>query len=290
MLMSNQPEDRRMSGLIDRVVLVTGGAGGIGQALVRAFVAAGMRVGIADVNADAVHRLAQELGEARAVGVPTDIADPASCAGTVERVANRFGTVHALVNNAALGMGLVRPDHFTRTVQIEDITPELWQQFITVNLSGAFFMAKAVIPLFRAQHFGRIVNVTTSFFTMLRGGFSPYGPAKAGLEAWTASFAAELHGSGITVNVVVPGGPTDTPMVPPGCGMDRADMIRPAQMAPPMLYLLSDAAELVTGRRFVAAHWDPTLPSQDAADRAGAPAGWPDLAQSPVWPGGKPTT
>ena len=82
------------------------------------------------------------------------------------------------------------------------------------------------MPRFRAQGFGRIVNVTTSFFTMLRGGFAPYGPAKAGLEAWSASLAQELAATGVTVNVVVPGGPTDTPMVPQESGFDRRALIR----------------------------------------------------------------
>ncbi|HTC11189.1 MAG TPA: SDR family oxidoreductase [Acetobacteraceae bacterium] len=273
-----------------RTIIVTGGAGGIGQALVRAFVAASHQVGICDINAEAVLRLERELGETRALGQVIDVADPTSCAQAVERVARRFGTVHAVINNAALGMVLVRRDHFLGNVRVEDITPDLWQRFIAVNLSGAFFMAKAAMPFFRAQHFGRVINVTTSFFTMLRGGFSPYGPAKAGLEAWTASLAAELRGTGITANVVVPGGPADTPMVPTDSFPDRAALIPPEQMAPPMLYLLSDEAAEVTGQRFVAAHWDPTWPIAEAAAHAGAPAAWPDLAQSPVWPGGKPAS
>ena len=273
-----------------RTVIVTGGTGGIGQALVRAFVAAGHQVGICDINAEAVLRLERELGETQALGQVMDVADPTSCAQAVERVARRFGTVHAVINNAALGMVLVRRDHFLGNVRIEDITPDLWQRFIAVNLSGAFFMAKAAMPFFRAQQFGRVINVTTSFFTMLRGGFAPYGPAKAGLEAWTASLAAELRGTGITANVVVPGGPADTPMVPTDSFPDRAVLIPPEQMAPPMLYLLSDDAAEVTGQRFVAAHWDPTLPIAEAIAHAGAPAAWPDLAQSPVWPGGKPAS
>jgi hypothetical protein len=65
-------------------------------------------------------------------------------------------------------------------------------------------------------------------------------------------------------------------------------LIRPERMAHPMLYLCSEAGGAVTGRRFVAAEWDPALPTAEAAARAGAPAGWPDLAQNPVWPGGKP--
>jgi NAD(P)-dependent dehydrogenase (short-subunit alcohol dehydrogenase family) len=271
-----------------RVAIVTGGAGGIGQALVRAFVAQGMRVAIVDVAADAAVRLENELGAERALSVPGDISDPQSCPGIVRRVVDRFGGLHVLVNNAALGMGVIRRDHMSGTVQIEDITPEAWQHVIEVNLNGAFFMARAAMPSFRAQRWGRIINVTTSFFTMLRPGFSPYGPAKSALEAWSASLAGELKGSGITVNVVVPGGPTDTPMVPEDSGFDRSRLIRPERMAHPMLYLCSEAGGAVTGRRFVAAEWDPAVPAAEAAARAGAPAGWPDLAQNPVWPGGKP--
>lgn len=271
-----------------RVAIVTGGAGGIGQALVRAFVAHGMRVAIVDVAADAAVRLENELGAERAVSVPADISDPQSCPAVIRRVMERFGGLHVLVNNAALGMGVIRRDHMAGTVQIEDITPEAWQHVIDVNLNGAFFMARAAVPGFRSQRWGRIINVTTSFFTMLRPGFSPYGPAKSALEAWSASLAGELKGSGITANVVVPGGPTDTPMVPEDSGFDRSQLIRPERMAPPMLYLCSEAGAAVNGRRFVAAEWDPALPASEAAARAGAPAGWPDLAQNPVWPGGKP--
>jgi NAD(P)-dependent dehydrogenase (short-subunit alcohol dehydrogenase family) len=149
-------------------------------------------------------------------------------------------------------------------------------------------MAHVCVPRFREQGFGRIVNVTTSFFTTLNPGFSPYGPAKSGLEAWSASLAGELKGSGITVNVVVPGGPTDTPMVPANCGIAREQMIKPERMANPMLYLFSDAAAEITGRRYVAANWDPALPDEQAEAASGAPTGWPDLARNPVWPGRRP--
>lgn len=277
-----------MSDVTGRVVLVTGAAGGIGQALCRAFAAAGMRVGVCDVNRAGAERLAGELGAECAVAVEADVADPDSCTRAVAAVSGRFGSLHALVNNAGLGMGIIRQDHMTKLVTLDEVSVATWHRFMATNLSGAFHMVKAAMPQFRAGRSGRIVNVTTSMFTMLRPGFYPYGVAKAGLEAWTASLAAELEGSGITANVVVPGGPTDTPMVPPESGYDRAALIKPAQMAPPMLYLFSDAASGVNGRRFVAAHWDPALPDQQAAYQAGAPAGWPDLARNPVWPGGRP--
>jgi NAD(P)-dependent dehydrogenase (short-subunit alcohol dehydrogenase family) len=274
--------------LSGRVVLVTGAAGGIGQALCRAFARSGMLVGVCDVKLAGAERLAAELGAERAVAVACDVADPGSCDAAVNAVASRFGSLHALVNNAGLGMGIIRQDHMTKPVTFEEVSIEDWHRFMDTNLSGAFHMTKAAMPRFRAAGGGRIVNVTTSFFTMLRQGFYPYGVAKAGLEAWTASLGSELAGSGITANVVVPGGPTDTPMVPPESGYDRASLIRPEQMAPPMLYLFSAAGAGITGRRFVAAHWDASLPAEQAAFNAGAPAGWPDLARTPVWPGGRP--
>ena len=93
---------------------------------------------------------------------------------------------------------------------------------------------------------------------------------------------------GVTVNVVVPGGPSDTPMVPAESGYDRGDLIPPAAMVAPMLWLASVESDGVTGNRYVAARWDTGLPDRQAAERCGAPIGWPQLAQDPVWPGGKP--
>lgn len=139
-----------------------------------------------------------------------------------------------------------------------------------------------------ARRWGRIINVTTSFFTMLRGRFHPYGPAKAGLEAMSAGHANEFDGSGVTVNVVVPGGPADTPMVPAASGLRRADLVPPAKMAPPMLWLASREADGVTGKRYIAVKWDEALPAGAARRASESPIGWPDLAGAPVWPGGKP--
>ena len=138
------------------------------------------------------------------------------------------------------------------------------------------------------QRWGRIIDVTTSFFTMLRSGFHPYGPCKAGLEAMAAGHASEFAGTGVTVNVVVPGGPADTPMVPTESGIERSALIPPEVMAPPILWLCSEAANGITGNRYVAAKWDASLPAEQAERQCRAPIAWPDLAQSPVWPGGKP--
>lgn len=277
-----------MSSVAGRVVLVTGAAGGIGQALCKAFAAAGMRIGVCDVNLEGARRVADLYGPDVAIAAAANVADPAACQAAVDTVVGHFGSLHALVNNAGVGTGSIRNDHFNRMIEFEDVTIEHWHRFIDTNLHGPFHMAKAAMPLFRAAGSGRIINVTTSFFTMLRQGFYPYGVSKAGLEAWTYSLGNELRDSGITANVVVPGGPADTPMVPSNNSLDRSLLIRPEVMAPPMLYLMSDEGAHVTARRFVAAHWDKALPPAQAAYNAGAPAAWPELARSPVWPGGRP--
>ena len=270
-----------------KVAIITGAAGGFGRALVKAFVEHGIRVGAADIDASALKTMEAEYGRDRAMALPFDVSDPGACAVNVQRTADHFGGLHILVNNAAAGLALVAKDHFNRTVQIEEIDVPTWQKFIAVNLSGAFYLAKAAVPIFRKQRWGRIINVTTSFFTMLNPGFSPYGPAKAGLEAWSASLAGELKGSGITVNVVVPGGPADTPMVPKESGFDRSTLIAPELMAPPMLFLCSEEGGSITGRRFLAREWDCAVAASIAA-QASNPIGWPSIAHNIKWPTGKP--
>jgi NAD(P)-dependent dehydrogenase (short-subunit alcohol dehydrogenase family) len=281
-----------MQDLSGRTALVTGAAGGIGRELVRALVGAGANVMASDV-ADAGLKQLTDIMEREGVGQRLstrhlDISDPRACAEAVDATRDRFGTLDILVNNGALGLGAIRDDHMTSLVGIEEITPETWDRFVAVNFSGAWYLTRAAVPAMKGAGWGRIITVTTSFFTMLRGGFHPYGPMKAGLEAMAAGHAKEFEGSGITVNVIVPGGPADTPMVPASSGFRREDLIPPAVMTFPLLWLCSRNADGVTGRRYVAAKWDPAA-SVDAARAASeAPIGWPGLATAPVWPGGTP--
>ena len=278
--------------LSGRTALVTGAAGGLGRAITAGLIAAGARVMATDVDEIGLGGLARDIeakgGKGALATRRLDITDHRACVEAVGAAEKALGNVDILVNNGALGMGLIRADHMTRLVDIEEITPEVWDKFVAVNLSGGWYLTRAVVPGMKARKWGRIVNVTTSFFTMLRGGFHPYGPSKAGLEAMSFGHAQEFEGTGVTVNVVVPGGPADTPMVPDDIGVDRDSLIQPSVMVPPILWLCSDAAGTITGNRYVAAQWDTTLPPEKAEQSCRAPAAWPQLAQSPVWPGGKP--
>ena len=96
--------------------------------------------------------------------------------------------------------------------------------------------------------------------------------------------AKDLDGTGVTVNVLVPGGVTNTPMISDEAGFNRAELIQPEVMAPPLLWLVSDAAGNVTGRRFLAVHWDIRLSPEQAAEKAGAPVAWTSIATMPITP------
>lgn len=275
-----------------RVIMVTGAAGGFGQELVGAFLREGASVAALDVSEEGLAALRAThhgVNEDRLLTLEADIADYASCEAAVARTVDRFGGVHVLINNAGLGMGALRESHMVEPVRIDEVTPEFWDRMVGINLTGPWHMTRAAIEHLRRADRARIINVTTSFFTMLRGSFHPYGPSKSGFESMSAGHALEFADQGITVNVVVPGGPADTPMVPKDAGFDRGDLIRPEAMTWPMLWLCSPEGDGVTGNRYVAALWDPARSPAENRAVAEAPIGWPDLALDPVWPGGRPT-
>ena len=271
-----------------RAAIVTGAAGGIGRAMVRGLLAAGIDVAAVDRSRDGLAALAaaaQEQGRAAALlTIEADLAGDAAAEEIAAAARARFGPIDILVNNAGLGQGLIRPDNWQQPIRFWEVTPEQWRQYVAVHTTAPLTLARAVLPDMMRARWGRIVNVTTSLGTMLRSGSPTYGPSKAALEALSAIMAKDLDGSGITVNVLVPGGVTNTPMVPAESGFDRERMIQPEVMAPPLVWLVSDAAAAITGRRFLAVHWDPALKPEEAAGKAGAPVAWTAIATMPIEP------
>ncbi len=268
-----------------RTAIITGGAGGLGLAMARGLLADGHRVALIDNDAAATERARDALRgtAAESLAVVADVSDEAAVAAAVGTAVEALGPIEILINNAGIGPSSIRPDAERRLPGVAEVTPELWSRFFAVNLTGSMFMLRAVLPGMQAGGWGRVINNTTSFFTMLR--VLPYGATKAALEAASAVWAKELEGSGVTVNVVVPGGPTDTAFIAAESGINRDKMLRPEVMVPPVRWLASDQSGATTGRRFIAALWDPRLSAQDAAEKAGAPIGWPELAAATVvWP------
>jgi 3-oxoacyl-[acyl-carrier protein] reductase len=255
------------------VVLVTGASKGLGRAMAIGLAGAGADV-ILSARASSLQLLESVKAEIVAAGSPgsTDIAtcdvgDPDDCARVADRAIRRFGRIDVLVNNAGLGMNVVGPN-ISRELSFVDVDVSAWRRIVDTNINGVFYMTRACVPTMVRSGWGRIVNVTTSTATMTRKGFAPYGPAKAAVEAFTAICAMELRGSGVTVNALLPGGPADTGMILADDVPDRASLLRPETMVPPVLCLASRLSDGFTGRRVVAREWDAGLDPVDALRRA----------------------
>jgi NAD(P)-dependent dehydrogenase (short-subunit alcohol dehydrogenase family) len=262
-----------------RIVLVTGAAGGIGAAITNALIGAGHSVAAIDRDAEGLKRLATTE---RILPIMADLASEAGCREAVASTVARFGRLDAVINNAGIGVSSLRPDAEINWPRIEELSCEVWDNFFAINTRAPLLVTQAALPHMRQGGFGRVINVTTSFRTMLR--ILPYGATKSALEAMSAVWAQELERDGIAVNVLIPGGPTDTAIVGAGAGWDRAKMLRPAIMGPPACWLVSDEAAGYTGQRIIAANWDGKLSGAEAAAKAGRAIGWPELGADAVWP------
>jgi len=267
----------------DKAVIVTGAASGIGLAMTMGLIAAGHDVTAVDRNGAALAELRkQATGHKGSVATVTaDLAHPDSIALATGAALIAYGRIDALVNNAGIGQASVLNGE-RRPIRFWETTPEQWGRFIAVNAAAPINMARAVLPHMLAAKRGQIITVTTSLGTMVREGYLLYGSSKAAAESAMAVLAADLAGSGVTCNVLVPGGVTDTPLV--GEMPNREKMLRPAIMVPPLLWLLSDEARAVNGKRFIAADWELGLPPARAAEKAGAPIAWLSIARMPIEP------
>jgi NAD(P)-dependent dehydrogenase (short-subunit alcohol dehydrogenase family) len=271
-----------------RVALVTGAAGGIGRAIVGGLLGQGLAVAAVDRTAEGLADLQKAAEErqqgARLLTIEADLAQDEAIPEIVAKARARFGTIDILVNNAGVGQATLRGDNRQNPIKFWEVTPEQWKLFVAVHNNAPMALSRALVHDMMRQKWGRIVNVTTSLGTMIRDGSPTYGPSKAALEAFSAIMAKDLAGTGVTVNVLVPGGMTNTGMIPREAGYERADMIQPEVMAPPLNWLVSDAAASITGRRFLGVHWDSSLPPEQAAAKAGAPVAWTDIATMPIEP------
>ena len=184
-------------GLKDKVVIVTGGGGGIGTATCRRFAEEGAKVAVLDVDEPAAARVTAAITAAggTASAYPCDITRHGGCADAVRAAEAALGPVDVLVNNA--GWDIFRP--FVET------TPSDWDKIIAINLVGALNMHHAVLPGMAARKRGRVVNVASDAARVGSSGEAVYAACKAGLIGFSKTLAREHARDGITVNVVCPG-------------------------------------------------------------------------------------
>jgi 2-hydroxycyclohexanecarboxyl-CoA dehydrogenase len=191
-----------MRGLKDRVVVVTGGAGGMGKAICRRFIEEGARVAIFDLHGDEAVALAKELGEGRTHVEALDISDYAAVENAVERTETKFGAIDVLVNNAG----------WDRFQMFLDTDAKFRERVIAVNLEGPINMHHVVLKRMSQRKSGRVVTVASDAGRVGSSGQAVYSACKGGLIAFTKTMAREMLRYNVILNCVCPG-PTDTPML-----------------------------------------------------------------------------
>lgn len=237
-------------GFEDRVAIVTGGASGLGKAMVMRFVAEGCRVAIPDLDGPASESTAEEI-EREAPGsvlaLEMDVTEPEPVKQMVRTVLNKWGRIDILVNNAGI----------CPVKDFEDLTVDDWDRVMIVNVRSMFVCCQAVMPAMIGREYGKIVNISS--YAALAGGIvAPvsYSASKGAVISFTKSLAKLYSGQGINVNAVAPG----TTMTPMTEGFSEEGMERilntipmhrlglPEEVADATVYLASDRSSYVTGQ------------------------------------------
>jgi NAD(P)-dependent dehydrogenase (short-subunit alcohol dehydrogenase family) len=240
--------------LAGKVVIVTGGAAGIGLAYARRFLAEGARVVLADV-ADVVTAAKSLKAYERVLAVRVDVSDAASVRAMVQATVARFTRVDVLVNNAAV-FATLKPQPF------EQISESEWDRVMAVNVKGVWYCARAVVPVMRGQGGGRIINVASAIVGKGTALLLHYVTSKGAVVAMTRALARELGPDGITVNAVAPGFIlSDSVQKNPDIGEFQLDAIMrarslkrdayPEDVEGAVLFLASDDSAFMSGQTLV---------------------------------------
>ena len=280
--------------LVGKVALVTGAGSrtGLGRVMTIALINAGAKVAILDVDEIGLNQTEKEIekigGEGSFLTQVCDISKSQSVDKAVENIVNTFGSVHILINNA----GIMIPSEMVKNsksinnkpyvANFWDIPSRTWSKVIDVNVNGTFNMVRATVGHMISQKWGRIIGITTSLDTMYSKGMAPYGPSKAAHEAFIGLMARELEGTGVTANALIPGGTTDTNLLPVKMKNEMETLINPEVMQVPVVWLASEDSNSINGQRLIAYNWDEDLPIEKRLEKACAPVAWPQLGNQNV--------
>ena len=242
--------------LEERIAIVTGGGQGIGEAISCSFGAAGAKVVVADIHLESAQRVVDRIGKSHSSGmaVKVDVANLFEVENMVKQVLEKFGRIDILVNNAGISP---RNPEGGRT-PVYEINDDEWRRVFDVNLTGAFYCARAVIPSMMKNRKGWIVNISSSVGKTGSGDGSAgahYAASKAGLISLTQSTARELAAHGILVNAICPG-LVETPLRATASDEVNKKLMasiplkrfaKPEELANVVFFLVSESASYVTG-------------------------------------------
>jgi len=233
-------------------VLVTGGTSGLGRSMAHALVQAGAQVAVTSRSRDRALAAAAQLG-AEVLGIELDVRDASSVSAAIESTYEKLGGLDVLINNAGIGMLTVNPRFMTEPQPFWEVPPAGFRDVMETKVTGAFLVAREVVPRMLNAGSGRIVTISMSEQTMTRRGFIPYGPSGAAVEAMARIMAADLTDTPVTANILLPGGATATGMVPEELRVElRANLLDPVVMGPPVVWLASPDAADVHDERIIA--------------------------------------
>lgn len=238
-------------------ILITGASSGLGYAMAKALGEAGASVLMASRKAEKLDAAVTSLKEREvdAEGLELDVRSEPSIANALHWVEEHWGSLDMLINNAGIGMRTVNPRFLTEPKPFFDVSAEGFRDLIDTNLTGYFLVAKAFVPVFIRKGKGKITNISMNHETMRRKGFIPYGPSRAGAESLSLIMAEDLREYHIDVNMLLPGGATETGMIPDEMRRSLPPgfrLLSPDIMAEPVLFLASDESNGITGQRITA--------------------------------------
>ena len=239
-------------------MVVTGATSGLGAAMAEALLAAGATVALGGRPGARLDAAAAR--DDAAVPLAMDVRDEESVERAADQVWRRWGGVDLVVNNAGIGMRTVNPRFLTDPQPFWQVGPQGFRDVVETNLTGYFLVARAFAPRMVEQGSGRFLTITMNHETMQRPGFVPYGPSRAGAESLSAIMSEDLRPYGIAVNMLLPGGATESGMIPDDLPEQaRAGLLPASVMGPPAVFFASAQAAGVTGERVVATEWDAWL-------------------------------
>jgi len=235
---------------MSQVIIITGGAGGIGKGICQELVHDGHKVVVADFDRDGAERTAQEIG-GETVALTVDVGDKESVESMIDETVRRFRHIDVLLNGAG-----IMPRH-----PVKDITEEEWDRVIRINLKGVFLCSQAAARHMSQRRQGRIISIASGRGVAGAPGAAHYAASKAAVIAFTKSLAVELAPDNVLVNAIAPG-VTDTPMSQAGFSPEeqaRRRALDPLlggytsvqEIADLVRYLISDATKNITGQLFL---------------------------------------
>jgi NAD(P)-dependent dehydrogenase (short-subunit alcohol dehydrogenase family) len=237
-----------MNSLSNKIVVITGAAGGIGTVLTKRFLGDGSKVCATDISSEALEKLSADLGNPRnLITVKADISNEESCSHLYEAVAEKWNAVDVIINNAG----------WFPFTEFEKISFADWHKVIGINLDGTFLVTKSLLPLLKGSAAGRIINIASGSIFDPPPGQAHYVAAKAGVIGLTRALAVELGAFNITVNAITPG-LTATPIVLKSFPPELIDKLaqqgalkrrqQPEDLVGAIAFLASEDASFITGQ------------------------------------------